>query len=88
MGHMLPHAFTAWGGLFFDLKWAVAHLLSILYQATPLPQKPKSGKTPRQSARNAEIKHKYEGGVSVPEIAEEYGVSINRVYQILGGKRK
>lgn len=88
MGHMLPHAFTARGSLILSLEEAVQCILSLLYKGFSLPEKPKSGKTPRQSKRNNEIKAKYESGLSVPDLAKEYSISINRVYQILAGKRR
>jgi hypothetical protein len=88
MGHMLPHAFTARGSLLSSLEFAVARILALLYKGIQLPHKPKSGKTPREAARNAEMQEKYATGMSVPALAKEYGISASRVYQILGGKRK
>jgi len=88
MGHMLPYAFTAQGSLIFTLETAVQCILALLYKGLPLPQKPNSGETPRKSTRNEEIKAKYNDGASVPDLAMEYSISINRIYQILGDKRK
>lgn len=88
MGHRLPYAFTAQGSLLSSLEYAVSRILALLYKDVPRPQKPKSGKTPRKNSRNNEIKDKYTAGTSVPDLAKAFGISISRVYQVLGGKRK
>jgi hypothetical protein len=88
MGHILPHAFTAWGSLFFSVELAAAHIIRLLYAGTVLPPTPLSGKTPRKSARNEQIKTLYAEGASAAELSKHYGISENRVYQILQGRRK
>lgn len=88
MGHILPYAFAAQGSLILTLEAAVERILALLYKGLPLPQKPKSGKTPRKNHRTDEMKAKYAEGVSVRDLAAEYRISINRVYQIHGDKRK
>ncbi len=87
MGHMLPHAFTAWGSLHFSLETAAARLLNWLYAALPAPLLLKDNKG-RKSPRNAEIKARYAAGTSVPQLATDYDISKERVYQILSGRRR
>jgi hypothetical protein len=88
MGHMLPHAFTADGSFVFTLENAVSHLVNQLYHGLPIPASPQPQATPKQVARNAEIRAKYKAGTSVPDLAKRFGISKNRIYQILRGKRK
>jgi hypothetical protein len=88
MGHMLPHAFTAWGSLLVSVDYAVNTILKRLYIRKSLPSMPISGKTPRQVDRNAEIHIRKENGESVPDLAKAYGISEQRVHQILRGRRK
>lgn len=88
MGHTLPHAFTADGSFVFPLENAISRLVNRLYGGSPLPTSLQSQATPKQIERNAEIRGKYEAGISVPDLAKEYGISKKRVYQILRGRRK
>lgn len=88
MGHMLPHAFTAWGGLFFSLEQAVERIIHLLYKDVPNPTAPKSDKTPKKTERNLYIKKLHAEGVSVPELAKMFNISEQRVHQILRGKNR
>lgn len=88
MEHMLPHAFTARGSIIPPLENAVHHIVTLLYKNTPFPDKPKSNKTARKHQRNAQIEAEYAVGTSVPALAQKYGISVARVYQILGSQRK
>ncbi|NOG66316.1 MAG: hypothetical protein HND46_23120 [Chloroflexi bacterium] len=38
--------------------------------------------------RNSELITRYRAGESVPTLAKEYGISEQRAYQIIAGKRK
>jgi transcriptional regulator with XRE-family HTH domain len=40
-----------------------------------------------KAQRNADITKRYQQGVSISELAAEYGISVPRVYQILGKKK-
>jgi hypothetical protein len=88
MGHMLPHAFTAWGSLLFTPQQVTSRLAKILYQSTPLSDLPLNKKTRHEIGRNAEIKKHYTEGKSIRDLAKEYGISMQRVHQILNNKRK
>ena len=88
MGHRLPHAFRADGSFIFTFEEAVSALVNRLYPCSPPAQSPQSQSTPKKADRNAEIRAQYAAGMSVPDLAREYGISKNRVYQILRGKRK
>ncbi|HMN11322.1 MAG TPA: helix-turn-helix domain-containing protein [Bellilinea sp.] len=88
MGHWLPHAFRADGSFIFTFEEAVFYLVNRLYPGLPEPASPQSQGTPKQIDRNAEIRALYAQGMSVPELAKRYGISKNRVYQVLRGKRK
>jgi len=88
MGHWLPHAFRADGSFIFTFEEAVSALVNRLYPGSSTPQSPQSQSTPKKVDRNAEIRAWYAAGMSVPDLAREYGISKNRVYQILRGKRK
>lgn len=83
MGHMLLEAYRTSGSFALTVSLAVQHLLSLLYKDKSLPLSPPSGKTQKKTTRNAEIRAKYAAGVSVPELAKEYRISKERVYQIL-----
>ncbi len=88
MGHRLPHAFRADGSFVFSLGEAISSLVNRLYFGLSEPTFPQSQATPKQIDRNAEIRALYAQGMSVPELAKKYGISKNRVYQILRGKRR
>jgi len=88
MGHRLPHAFRADGSFIFSFEEAVSALVNRLYPGSAAPSAPQSQSTPKKVDRNAEIRARYAAGMSVPDLAREYGISKNRVYQILRGKRK
>lgn len=88
MGHRLPHAFRADGSFIFTFEEAVAFLVKRLYPGSLLSPAAQSPTTRKKRNRNSEIRARYTQGVSVPDLAREYGISKNRVYQILSGKRK
>jgi hypothetical protein len=88
MGHWLPHAFRADGSFVFTLEEAVSCLVNRLYSGSPASPSSRSQSTSKKVVRNVEIRARYAQGVSVPDLAREYGISKNRVYQVLRGKRK
>lgn len=83
MGHMLLEVYRTSGSFVLVVSAAVQHLLSVLYKDKSLPLTPPTGKTPKKTTRNTEIRVKYAAGVSVPQLASEYGISAERIYQIL-----
>lgn len=89
MGHTLPHALSASGSFAFSLKNAIARVLGLLYKGIPTAQELQTDGTKPKTQRNAEIRARYAaGGVSVANLAEDYGLSPQRIHQIIHGRRK
>ena len=61
---------------------AVRCVLYRLYEGIPLPSTLQPNKTPKQSDRNAEIRRRYADGESLLDLANEYGLSKQRIHQI------
>jgi hypothetical protein len=70
-----------------NVKEASLFLLALLYSSEPLPKHPLSD-NPTLIDRNQTIRLRYLNGQSVPSLANEYGVSEQRIYQIINKKRK
>lgn len=66
---------------------ATRAVLFFLYQGQSLPETPSSHTMPK-TQRNEVIRSRYSSGETVPELAEIYGISQQRIHQILKGKRK
>ena len=58
------------------------------YLGLLLPQQPISHITPAQCERNEEIRHRHGRGESWASLAEVFGISEQRVSQIVQGKRR
>lgn len=69
-----------------DLEEATQIILQRLYTGIPIPTQPKSGN--KKTKRNAEIIAAYRAGQSVPALAKIFGISQQRVHQILQGKHR
>jgi DNA invertase Pin-like site-specific DNA recombinase len=54
-----------------------------LYNTYVLPNAPVSHRTPEQIGRNTLIRERFRAGEDTYTLAEEYGISLQRVYQIL-----
>jgi Mor family transcriptional regulator len=65
---------------------AVQRIITLLYQELP-SAKPHYFKNTKQTSRNEELCKRYTAGESVPALARAYGISEQRVHQILQGKR-
>jgi hypothetical protein len=70
----------------FDLWLATFHILEMLYD-TPFPDEPQTDHIEKID-RNAEIIDRFEAGETGASIAQVYGISEQRVNQIVRGKRK
>jgi hypothetical protein len=70
----------------FDLWLATFHILEMLYD-TPFPDEPQTDHV-EKTERNAEIIARYEAGDTGASLAQAYGISEQRVNQIVHGKRK
>jgi Mor family transcriptional regulator len=83
-GNDLP-CIPLWGTTLYTLEQATNRVLQQLYRGFSLSKAPVSR---RRNERNAEIRARYVAGMSVPELAQQYGISEQRIHQILRGKRK
>ena len=70
----------------FDIWLATFDILGMLYD-TPFPIKPQNDLVPTKAERNAEIRARYGQGETVGELATRFGVSEQRVSQILRRQR-
>ena len=81
-----------WKGLevpsFPKLLFAMVFATAISYYGQVLPQTPISNSTPAKCARNAKIRARHKRGESGATLAEVFGISVQRVHQILRGKRR
>jgi Mor family transcriptional regulator len=60
--------------------------MEMLYN-TPFPTDPQNDLVPAQTERNEEIRARYEAGETGASIAQVFGVSEQRVNQIIRGRR-
>jgi Mor family transcriptional regulator len=67
---------------------AIQHLLKVLYKGRAIPNTPPTRKQVAKMFRNLQIKKLYAEGVSVPELAEMFNISRQRIHQILRGKNR
>ena len=71
----------------FDIWLATFHnIIEMLYN-TPYPTEPQNDLVPEKAERNADIIARYEAGETGALIAQAYGISEQRVNQIIGGRR-
>jgi hypothetical protein len=68
--------------------FAMVFAVSIAYYGRFLPSSPVSDGTPKKCDHNAEIRERHQQGESVATLAEVFGISEQRVSQILRGERK
>jgi Mor family transcriptional regulator len=66
----------------------MAFAISIAYYGRFLPTSPVSDGTRKKGERNAEIRTRHQQGESVATLADVFGISEQRVSQILHGQRK
>jgi Mor family transcriptional regulator len=62
--------------------------ISISYRGLTLPQSPVSNGTSPKCARNAEIRARHQRGETIATLAEVFGITEQRVWQILNDRRK
>jgi Mor family transcriptional regulator len=86
-GNPVPHRGT-WGRLFPQVSFAVSFAMAISCRGLILPQSPVSDGTSPKCARNAQIRTRHEKGESIATLAEVFGITEQRVWQILNGRRK
>jgi hypothetical protein len=69
-----------------DIWRATFHIVEMLYD-TPFPTEPQSDHTPEKAERNAEIIVRYEAGEAGASLAQAFGISKQRVNQIVRRQR-
>ena len=73
----------------FPKAWyAMVFAISIAYYGRSLPRSPVSNGTPKKYDRNAKIRTRHQQGGSIATLADVFGISEQRVSQILRGQRK
>ncbi len=70
----------------FDIWLATFHILEMLYD-TPFPNTPQTDHR-NKIERNAALIARYEAGETGANLAQDYGISEQRVNQIVRGLRK
>ena len=70
----------------FDIWLAAFHILDMLYE-TPFPTEPQNDLVPEKAERNAEIRERHCRGETIGELADAFDISIQRVSQVVHGRR-
>ena len=74
--------------VFGQLAYAAYRMILENYAGMLLPQKPVTRITPTQCDRNEQIRLRHQQGETLISLAEVFGLSENRVWQIVHGRRK
>jgi len=65
----------------------IAYGMVLVYIAQPTPAGPLSDYTPAKCQRNEEIRARYAQGEPATVLARQFGISYQRVHQIVRGQR-
>jgi hypothetical protein len=84
----MPHRGYQDTSVFEQLRYAARRMMVELYAGILLPRHPVSKRTPQKHARNAEIRARHRAGESLSTLADVFGISEQRVNQIVQGRRK
>jgi Mor family transcriptional regulator len=76
------------GRSFPQVLFAVAFAMAISYRGLVLPRSPVSDGTSPKCKRNAEIRARHKEGESIATLAEAFGITEQRIWQILNDRRK
>jgi Mor family transcriptional regulator len=76
------------GGAFQHLVDGIAYGMVLFYIGQSTPTSLVTDHTPTKHRRNEDIRARYAQGETVVSLAEAFGISQQRVSQILRGKRK
>ncbi len=87
-GNDMPHRGLLDSSVFEQLRHAARRMILEMYVGIPLPQRPVTRITPTQCERNEEIRLRHQQGETLLSLAEVFGVSENRVWQIVHRRRK
>jgi len=83
----MPHRGLRNRSVFEHLRYAARRMIVELYLGLLLPQQPVSHITSAKRERNEEIRHRQRRGESLASLAEVFGISEQRVSQIVRGQR-
>ena len=67
---------------------AIQRLLECHYWGIPLQAKPISHKTPTKEIRNRRIREQFAEGESIADLARDYGLTAQRMFQIIHFRNK
>jgi len=84
----MPHRGLLDTSVFEQLAYAARRMILETYVGIPLPQRPVTRNTPTQCERNEEIHLRHQHGETLISLAELFGISEQRVWQIVHGRRK
>jgi hypothetical protein len=84
----VPHRGRDDTSVFEQLRYAARRLMLELYLGMLLPGKPVSHHTPSKCERNEEIRLRHRRGESLSRLAEVFGLSEQRIWQIVNSRRK
>jgi Mor family transcriptional regulator len=68
--------------------FAMSFAMAISYRGLELPQFPVSDGTSPKCKRNAEIRARHEKGESIMTLSEVFGITEQRIWQILKDRRR
>lgn len=74
--------------VFEQLAYAARRMILENYAGMLLPRKPVTRMTPAKCERNAEIRLRHQQGETLISLAETFGLSENRVWQIVHRRRR
>jgi hypothetical protein len=83
----VPHR-GLYGSTFPELDAAVQTVLQILYKDQPPPTRPLSNRVSLMQKRNDEIRSRFKAGETIAELSAAYGISKQRVHQIVKGRHR
>jgi hypothetical protein len=84
----VPHRGRDATSVFEQLRYAARRLMLELYLGMLLPHKPVSHRTLANCERNEEIRRRHQRGESLSTLADVFGLSEQRIWQIVNSRRK
>jgi Mor family transcriptional regulator len=71
-----------------SLEAAIQTILTRLYAGFSFPAQPIARKSPKKTERNAQIRKRFAAGEGISDLGREFGLTPQRVYQIVHRRRK
>jgi Mor family transcriptional regulator len=84
----VPHRSIYATGVYAELERAAQVLLAIVYRNAASLHKLAVSKTRPKTERNEQIQARFAAGEAVADLATEFELSQQRIWQIIRGKRK